>query len=585
MARRNTDDPTGVARNRKRGTRALTTRLNRAERDVKVLFRAVPKTSRRVTKIRNELEANQQDTVYTYDITPDGVDALSASVVFILNQQLLDSQTGMNPRWYWRDIIEAPYRQGAAEETVRFNKLVFDARRDGVLIRGVSPRQVPIEEVLLTPAYREGLNATFSESFASIKTLSERTSSQVMQKIRAGMQAGDSPAKIAESISERFDVSRSSAKRTADTVINKALNDGKIKSIDIMAEGTGLRAGVIHISALTSTTRASHAARHGLVFSTQDQQAWWSISPNRINCLCSVEMVLIDNRGRVVQKKFQEDIKAEKVFFSEPKEVVRAKPKAAPKKKTAKPKPKAKPRPKVAPVEPLQSTESIASIRAANPKPSADAKKVKKPRKPTVAEDKKLSSSDVPPEVPKKVKLSADESAYVEYYKGDGFYKSNEILRNQSAFDAGQVTDAKKMRNSINRAVKKSEITKDGALYRGIKDKDLFDNAEKLIGKEIPILTPQSTASNAGSATGWAGLVGNPKQGFFSADPGKSVVFKIRTKKGQHALNMESLSFGNTAEREMLLGSGGRYKVRGVKALRDPSGNITGKVIEVDYDE
>ncbi len=551
-------DPTGQNKARNKGTRALTVRLNRAQAQIKAMFREIPRQRRTQTKI-----VNAETAVYDYQQTAAEQQALSDEIFAALNDELLESQDRMPPDWYWKDNIEQPYRQGTAEEINRTNQLITAAIVAG-LITDPFVSTVEIEQVLTSRQYIKTINSVYVSNFQQIKTLSDRTSAQVIRQINAGIQAGDTPTVIAKAITERFDVAKSSAQRIAETEINKAYNDSKINAVDVMAQRTGLRAGVIHISALTPTTRANHAARHGNAYTTADQQQWWNAGSNRINCLCSTISVLIDAKGNVIQSETQKDIKAERSFFDAPD-----------KKKEAKPK---------RPVE-LKSTDNIQQIKTAKPKQAVKPEKVVRPRKPVTTEDRKLIKTEAPPSIPKKVNLTGDQSAYIEYYKGDGFYKSNEVLRNQSAFTSQEVSGAKSMRNSINAAVKKSEITKDGVLYRGIKDRDLFENAEKLIGKDIPILTPQSTASNAGSATGWAGLIGDPKSGFFSANKGQSVVFKIRTKKGQHALNMESLSVGNTAEREILLGSGGRYRVKAVKTLKDPSGNITGKVIEVDYDE
>jgi hypothetical protein len=227
------------------------------------------------------------------------------------------------------------------------------------------------------------------------------------------------------------------------------------------------------------------------------------------------------------------------------------------------------------------SSANIRKVRKAAPKEPIV--QIARSPKPVKATDQKIVNTDAPPKLPDQVKLTGDQSAYVEYYKGDGFYKSNEILRNPTAFSEAQVSSAQKMRNSINSAVNKSEMQSDGVLFRGIRSKDVFDNAEDLIGKEIPIFTPQSTATNAGSAIGHSGLLRLKTGKFVSANPDSSVVFKIKTKKGQHGLDLESLSIGNTAENEILLGSGGRYKVTGVRTLKDDLGNVSGKVIEVDY--
>lgn len=308
MAKKTPEDPTGQARNRNRGTRALTVRLTKAERDVKAMFRAIPKKRRTQTQIVNTIIA-----VYDYAISGQELTDLQNSIRFTLNRELLETQTGlMQPDWYWKEHVELPYRQGTGEEVVRFNQLIASARAAGVKARGIPPEAVSLESVLLSEPYRQALDDVYASNFTSISNLSSETSAQVIQRVNAGIQAGDTPTAIAKDITERFDVARSKAQRIARTEVNKAYNDAKLNAVELVSERTGLRAGVIHISALVPSSRASHVARHGNVYTVAAQRQWWNTSPNRINCLCNTESVLIDSQGKVVQKEFQEEIKAER---------------------------------------------------------------------------------------------------------------------------------------------------------------------------------------------------------------------------------------------------------------------------------
>lgn len=309
-------DPTGQQKNRMKGAALLIRKLNKSEIEVKALIRLIPK-QRKVKRGIINLQGVNADTVfYEYEITEQELAQLQNSIQLILNNELLETQTESMPiNWYWKDTIELPYRQGLAEELISFNQLVSAAAIAGVLVKGLPPRPVLIEQTLLSQNYHEALNKVYISNFENIKTLSQRTASQVIQRVNAGISAGDTPTTIAKEISERFNVSRSSAKRIADTEINKAYTDSKLNANDIAAAETGLRAGVIHISALTPTTRDTHAARHGNAYTTIDQRQWWDNGSNRINCKCSIISVLIDSKGKVVQTETQEKIKAEKSFF------------------------------------------------------------------------------------------------------------------------------------------------------------------------------------------------------------------------------------------------------------------------------
>lgn len=191
--------------------------------------------------------------------------------------------------------------------------------------------------------------------------------------------------------------------------------------------------------------------------------------------------------------------------------------------------------------------------------------------------DSMVSVPDVPQEVvsaPKKLKLTSEQIGAVEYYKGDGFYNDNMILRNPSDFDANQVALAKANANRINSAIQASKTTSDHVFYRGIRSADLYDSAESMVGGEIFNSTVQSTTYAKGMAKSYAGLVGD-----YSAEPGKSVLLKINTPKGSSALNVADLTSINSSEKEVLLSAGSRYRVIKV------TNHGQYKEIEVDYVE
>ena len=315
MGKKTASDPTGQAANRNKTTRRLNVRLERSRREVLQLFRAVPRDRRVETVI-----VNAEQVVYDYDLSPVQLEDLSAEIRTAINAELLETQgEQMPPDWWYQPNVEQPTREGTLEEIVRFNQLIAAAVVAGVTVRGMTPQRIAPELVLSSRPYLDALRGVYVENFAVIKTLSNRTSDQVIQQLNSGMRSGLTPTEIAKNVTGRFDVSKSSAERIARTEVNKAYTNAKMNAVRMAAEQTGLRAGVIHISALTSTTRAGHARRHGLIFSVADQMRWWDTAENgsaRINCLCSIRSVLIDSNGKVVQKEEQEQVRQEgREFF------------------------------------------------------------------------------------------------------------------------------------------------------------------------------------------------------------------------------------------------------------------------------
>jgi SPP1 gp7 family putative phage head morphogenesis protein len=302
-------DPTGQARQRNKATRLFQARLTVAEREVKALFRAIPR--KRTTQAI--LPNAERATVYAYDLSTTGAIALQVDIRNIIDAALQTTGLAVPPAdWWWEPLIEQPYRQGTVEEIRDFNQLINKATAAGVTGAGGLPLLITDPaDMLLSSDYLGRVRSVTVRNYGVIKTLSERTAGQVIQQINDGIQAGNTPTEIREQISKRFDVSRSSAKRITNTEINRAYNDGRLEAAKTAGERSGLRAGVLHISALIPTTRTTHAARHGNAYTPDQQLKWWNSDVNRINCLCTTRSVLIDRNGKVVDSTLQKEIKNE----------------------------------------------------------------------------------------------------------------------------------------------------------------------------------------------------------------------------------------------------------------------------------
>ena len=311
MGRKSKTDPTGQASNRKKATKRLDSRLRKARREILQLFAKVPRTRSIEKPVVNQV-------VYSYDLTPEQQENLSAEIAAALALALETTEERVPADWFYSPSVELPYRQGTQEEIISFNQMVAAAVLAGaVTSTGLPPQRIPPEVVLSSPNYRAGVKDAYVRNYGLIKTLGEKTAGQVYERINSGMAAGVKPTSIAGDIKKRFDVSSANAKRIVDTETNKAFNDAKTNMVEMAAEETGLTAGVIHISALLPTTRDTHAARHGNAYTVRDQNAWWDTGANRINCKCSVQSVLIDSSGRVVQKEERDQIRQEgKEFFA-----------------------------------------------------------------------------------------------------------------------------------------------------------------------------------------------------------------------------------------------------------------------------
>ena len=286
-------DPTGQAGTRRRANQDNNRRLNDSAREVLAIWRNVKakKTTRK--KIINQ----ESDTLdfYVYDLTPQQRQNLALDVSDSVNENM-ETEGDIPPLdWYHEQYVEQAYRGGTIQENSTIAVLL-------ALIAG----SVVIEtvDILLSTRYLDDLEVEIAGDYPLFDGLSSTTIKQVVRVINEGIKAGLGKRAIGRQIIERYEVAKSSAKRIVDTEINRAYNNGRTDLInEYRARGEPL--AVQHISALLSTTRPHHAARHGRAYTPEQQNQWWNTGTNRINCHCSVRAIVINRDGTVRDKAAQ----------------------------------------------------------------------------------------------------------------------------------------------------------------------------------------------------------------------------------------------------------------------------------------
>ena len=304
MAKKTKADPSGQRVNRVKSTKRLTNRLNRAGREILRDFRAIPRKRRQQKVIQNA-----SAVLYLYDRSPDDAEMMRLSIQSHLDSELETARATLPPDWWFKTDIELPYRQGTMEEVRDVSALLAGAVVSGTVTRGVAPIVIPPEAVLFSPEYQDGLRSAYARNYGEIKTLSEKTAQDVYRVINDGIDAGLTPSEITTSIKQRFKVAGSNAKRIVNTEVNRAYNDARLFTTEIMREQTGQNIAIFHISSLLPTTRDHHAARHGNIYTPEQQHQWWNTGANRINCHCTTRGVLLDKSGNIIESELQRELK------------------------------------------------------------------------------------------------------------------------------------------------------------------------------------------------------------------------------------------------------------------------------------
>lgn len=275
-------DPTQQAGVRRRAIAELRKRLDGAQKDVIALFDDIP--SRKVTVNRS---------TYIYELSAERVNDIDAIIRDIV-ASWFDTQTDKHPaRWFFDPYIEQPARSAAVGSANRVAMLATQAGYSTAVLT-----QFEVTSILSSDYYRRRIQLLYGRVFNEMKGFSGQTATDLARVLADTVALGRSPREAKRLIRQRFDVAMSRAERIARTEINNAYTTSRLEE-QMQARQNGVDVKVIHRSSLVPTTRSWHAARHGRIYTIEEQQAWWSDGANKINCLCSVMEAVYSPSGEL----------------------------------------------------------------------------------------------------------------------------------------------------------------------------------------------------------------------------------------------------------------------------------------------
>lgn len=231
---------------------------------------------------------------YTFELYEGVLD----DAAFDLSRLLEEKMIGDN--WLATEYVEPSYTSGAA-------------RARSTLATQVNGVDKELLYLVSLPAYKLRTDLVRSRVFEGMKGLTNDMSKDLSRILGNAVMDGLNPKSVATEIAEAIGSSSSRAMTIARTEITTALRRGRLDEGDEVAVETGMKVMYMHISAFAPTSRPSHVARHGEIFSSEDCRYWWSIDYNAINCLCSTIEVFVDEFGNPISPgllKKAADIKA-----------------------------------------------------------------------------------------------------------------------------------------------------------------------------------------------------------------------------------------------------------------------------------
>lgn len=130
------------------------------------------------------------------------------------------------------------------------------------------------------------LSLVRARQFEEMKGLSGQVKADMPRILSDGMGRGLNPRDIARNLTEQTGIEARCGHKIARTEVPMALRRARWDEQDQAQDDYGTQAKLMHISALSTTTRQSHARRHARLFTSEETREWCLKDANAINCKC-----------------------------------------------------------------------------------------------------------------------------------------------------------------------------------------------------------------------------------------------------------------------------------------------------------
>ena len=297
-------DPTGQAGNRLRAKVDISKRVNRLRDPVLQILDSFPVESITVNKTR-----------YNYDINPQRIAGLFDELQAMFYRAL--EVESFSRGWFLSQYLGRAWQEGTTKAFTRLKTLAESAAPS-------IADAMNLDSVLTSPEYARRFEIIGARAFESMKGFAGQAANDLGRILGEGVALGQSPRTIARDIRKKFDqIQGYRALRIARTEVNNSFKEARYEETKDVRDRLGLEVRVMHVSALVENTRPSHAARHGKIYTLEDEREWQNEGSNMISCLCStVEVVFVN--GEPTQKKLIErQRKRGEAFFAMHPEKVR----------------------------------------------------------------------------------------------------------------------------------------------------------------------------------------------------------------------------------------------------------------------
>lgn len=246
------------------------------------------------------------EKVYVYELDYLQLRRIDETIAEII-QRIMMQRGEQYDNWFQAYTAEA-YQQGTAyaQSSLAVQSAVYASAYSN------------IESVLFTPEYQRRIAVVTSRTFNSMEGFTDDLITTTRRILGDTIAQGKSPRWAAQQLKGYLvDTEGTQAKAAsraatiARTELGVAHRSAVMDESQRASESLGLVTKLLWVSALRSSTRRSHADRHGRLFTRAEVTEFYSKNGNSINCFCSQTPVVVDENGNAFMTKIISKMEAQ----------------------------------------------------------------------------------------------------------------------------------------------------------------------------------------------------------------------------------------------------------------------------------
>lgn len=268
--------------------------------------KAMKDFARRINKVKdayqnalNRIPASPAvNARYEFELNPSILSQILSDASYLVDQILLEG--GEYDLWFYDYVVQASKRgTGQSFANLSHQSAAYAAERES------------LTAILISEPYQRRMALVNAREFEEMKGLTAQIKADMARVLTDGIGRGLNPREVSRNLTTQAGIEKGRANRIARTEITTALRRARWDEADEATSLLGLNLKLLHFSALSPTTRQTHALRHGHLYTVEEVREWYATGANAINCKCSQVEVLVDEKGQPLNQNVIEMAKKE----------------------------------------------------------------------------------------------------------------------------------------------------------------------------------------------------------------------------------------------------------------------------------